>query len=509
MKKILNVLIVALGVSMLFASCKKEVLETAPAGALSGAEIFGDSQKAQSAVDGIYRMMYSNGWSASWAHENPGLATFTIVRSLMGEDHFMYSQGQGWFYFDYCFNTTSDWTNTSGRQYATWNLFYSLISQANYVTDAEESLKKDKVGQNVLGQAYAIRAFAYYCLYESFCQGNYTENKDKPGVPIYTKGTNKDTEGVGRGTIEGLFKQINGDFEKSIEYFTSGGQAQSHPSHIDLYTAYGLWARAALGQQDYDRAGKCAEEALKKPDLEKVLGMSELGKFNNRNMKDVLWAFEITADQAGLYGSFISHMAKDGTYGARGPQCVDYWLYEDGMSDTDERRAWGERVSVKNKEGKETGYYYVNNKFGYANATTGVADMINMRAEEMLITLAECKCRKGEYADARALLEELYAKRYTAKRDISSLTNSDEVSLDTHIAPVTLIDEILLQRRIELWCEGMGRVPDLRRLNLGYSRSKLQSEPTNAKPNDPRFILKIPLKEFDSNTALDMSKDQN
>lgn len=87
MKKILNVLIVALGVSMLFASCKKEVLETAPAGALSGAEIFGDSQKAQSAVDGIYRMMYSNGWSASWAHENPGLATFTIVRSLMGEDH--------------------------------------------------------------------------------------------------------------------------------------------------------------------------------------------------------------------------------------------------------------------------------------------------------------------------------------------------------------------------------------------------------------------------------------
>ena len=81
--------------------------------------------------------------------------------------------------------------------------------------------------------------------------------------------------------------------------------------------------------------------------------------------------------------------------------------------------------------------------------------------------------------------------------------------MDTHIAPVTLIDEILLQRRIELWCEGMGRVPDLRRLNLGYSRSKLQSEPTDAKPNDPRFILKLPLKEFDSNTALDIAKDQN
>ena len=50
---------------------------------------------------------------------------------------------------------------------------------------------------------------------------------------------------------------------------------------MDAMAAYGLWARAALGQQNYDRAGKCAEEALKKPGLERVLGMSELGKFNN------------------------------------------------------------------------------------------------------------------------------------------------------------------------------------------------------------------------------------
>lgn len=199
------------------------MLDTAPAGSLSGAEIFGDAGKAQSAVDGIYRLMYTNGWSVNWSPEHPGLAGFTLVRSLMGEDHFQYSQGNGWFYFDYSFGVASDWTHTSGRQYGTWNMFYTFISQANYILDNEEAVKDDAEWQNVLGQAYAIRAYSYYCLYESFCQGNYTENKDKSGVPVYTKGTNKETEGVGRGTIEGLFTQINGDFQRAVDYLASAG----------------------------------------------------------------------------------------------------------------------------------------------------------------------------------------------------------------------------------------------------------------------------------------------
>lgn len=502
MKKALYILIMAGCAAILSVSCSKEILNTSPAGSLSESEIFGDSNKAQSAVDGIYRLMYSNGWSSGWEPEHPGLAGFTIVRSLMGEDHFQYDQGNGWFYFDYTFNVGSDWTSMAGRQYGTWNMFYTFISQANYIIDHESSLKEDETGQNVLGQAYAIRALSYYCLYESFCQGNYNENKDKPGVPIYTKGTDKETQGAGRGTIEGLFLQINGDFQKSVDYFKASGQTQSHPSHIDLYTAYGLWARASLGQQDYDNAGTCAEEALKKPGLERVATVSELGQFNNRTVNDVMWAFEVTADQAALFGGFISHMAMDGTYGKMAPQCIDYWLYEEGMTDNDERRAWAEPTNVGD-------VIYWQTKFGYQNASTGVADIINMRAEEMLLTLAESKCRSNDFTGARNLLQELYGRRYTEPRDISGLTDSYDVSLDTHASPVTLLDEILLQRRIELWCEGMGRTPDLRRLNLGYVRSDRQPGAMSMEPNDPQFILAIPQKEFDSNDALDLSKDQN
>lgn len=511
MKKILYILAAA-GCTLLSASCSEEMLNTSPAGSLSGSEIFGDSDKAQSAVDGIYRLMHSNGWSASWYAEHPGLAGFTIVRSLMGEDHYMYNAGNGWFYYDYAFNTATDWTSTSGRQYGTWNMFYTFISQANYVIDAEETLKLDATGCNVLGQAYAIRAFCYYCLYESFCQGNYTENKDKPGVPVYTTGTSKDTEGVGRGTIEQLFERINGDFQKSVDYFVEADMPQSHCSHIDLYTAYGLWARASLGQQNYEQAGHCAEEALKKSGLKRVASLAELGGFNNRSVADVMWAFEKTADQVALYGGFISHMAIDGTYGATAPQCIDNWLYLNGMTATDLRRSWAtlpsESMLVANDSSFKKANIRWQQKFTYQNASTGVADIINMRAEEMLLTLAECKCRAKDFSGARALLEELYAERYSADRDISGLEDSDDVSFDTHTLPATLLDEILLQRRIELWCEGMGRVPDLRRLNLGYSRAG-QPNTASKKPNDSSFILAIPQKEFDSNSALDLSTDQN
>ncbi len=393
MRKILYIVLVCSALSAI--SCSKEALNTSPSGSLTPGQVFENSEAAQSAVDGIYRLMYTNGW-CGFDSEHPGLAGFTMAHSLMGEDHLQYAQSSGWFYYDYAFLISQDWTATYGRQHGTWNMFYTFISLANYVIDHEAMLSADATGNDVLGQAYAIRAFSYYCLYESFCQGNYTENKTAPGVPIYTKGTDKNTGGVGRGTVEGLFTQINTDFQKSVDFFKAGTGVQSHLSHIDIYTAYGLWARAALAQQDYGNAKTCAEEALKKPGLDRVASLSALGGFNNRNVSDVLWAFQLTTDQVATYGSFISHMAMDGTYGSSAPQCIDYWLYEEGMADNDLRKSWAQETESGDS------YFYWQTKFTYQDPTTGVADIINLRAEELLLTLAECLVREdSDYTGAR------------------------------------------------------------------------------------------------------------
>lgn len=76
------------------------------------------------------------------------------------------------------------------------------------------------------------------------------------------------------------------------------------------------------------------------------------------------------------------------------------------------------------------------------------------------------------------------------------------------------MDEILFQRRVELWSE-VPRLHVLQRLGLGFNRNfdgsnhtgKIQSVNTN--PASPAFILWIPQSEFDGNENMDAATDQN
>jgi starch-binding outer membrane protein, SusD/RagB family len=69
------------------------------------------------------------------------------------------------------------------------------------------------------------------------------------------------------------------------------------------------------------------------------------------------------------------------------------------------------------------------------------------------------------------LLKELGDKRDTNYGTVlEARTNAATYNTDTHGAFMTLMDEILFQRRVELWSEGMGRAFDLCRLNLGYDQ---------------------------------------
>src|SRR5690606_41623758 len=87
-------------------------------------------------------------------------------------------------------------------------------------------------------------------------------------------------------------------------------------------------------------------------------------------------------------------------------------------------------------------------------------------------------------------------------------------SFPTRRSSDLLMDQIILQRRIELWGESE-RIFDILRLKTGFNRNAANSNHT-AKPNwntlDPankEFILTIPQKEFDGNPNMDANADQN
>lgn len=499
-----------------FASCNDQ-LETNPTDKVSGPIMFKDANGAETAMNGIYRATYVTGWGkpSDWDDENPGFMGVYLAADLMAEDHFMWSQGQGWFYEDYRLNVRPDYIHKAGRSYQFWNLHYTLISNCNYIIAQVPDAGGDpKLLTSVLGQAYAMRACCYFQLIQLY-QQNYKGNESAPGVPLYTEPTTSVSEGKPRGTVEDVYKQINLDVEEAIKLLKDCGIAQKHSSHIDYYVANGIKARVCMVQQRYEEASAAAKEALSKPNLAPVVPASTLLGFNSAKFADVLWGAEIISDQTAHFGSFFSHMDADaeGMYAETAQKCIASWLYEN-IPATDDRKSWWRGDLSEDEIGEGSMVPYCQLKFKFANTTTRTGDYIYMRAEELLLIQAEAECHLKHYPQARTLISQLgsnrdskYAERLAKFPDASTYNQNT-------IAPLrTLMDEILFQRRIELWGE-VGRIFDLQRLKLGYDRDYegsmhtelVKDKDTNA--GSKEFIMTIPQSEIDGNANISAS-DQN
>ena len=144
-----------------------------------------------------------------------------------------------------------------------------------------------------------------------------------------------------------------------------------------------------------------------------------------------------------------------------------------------------------------------------------------MRLEEAYLIDAEALCRLEKYEEARSALSELESRRdpkYASR--ISSLTGNEQTFASTGTVK-TLLDEILLQRRIELWGEA-GRVYDIQRLKKGWTRYwTVNGEPTNHTEVLSKYseylsfpadyiecIMMIPQSEIDINPSIS-AEDQN
>lgn len=510
MKKILSIF--SLVGLLAFSSCSDD-LNTEPTNKVSGSVIMADASSAEAAINGIYRAMYVSGWSTNWASENFGQTSINLLADLMAEDHLMLEQGQGWFYEDYRLNVHGDYTNKNGRSYAIWNFYYTLLSNANYIIGAENTMGgAPEAIKNVVGQAYAIRAFSYYYLAQLF-QQTYVGHEQKPGIPLYNEPTVAGSIGKGRGTLAEVYTQINADINNAISLLgESSGKVQKHPSHIDYYVANGIKARIALTQHEYATAAAAADEALKRPNL-KLISVKDLGGNNSVKSADVLWGYEIIPDQSTQFASFFSHMDADveGKYASKARQCISSALYK-MIPATDDRMAWWRGQLAENGSGSNASYCQI--KFKMADHKTSTGDYLVMRAEEMVLIKAEALCHQEQFAQARQAISTLGTLRDSKFADrLTSRIDSKSYNLDTNAPLQTLMDEILFQRRIELWGES-GRIFDLQRLGLGYNRTyagsnhtqKVATKNTNAASD--LFILPLPQSEIDGNENIN-TNDQN
>ncbi len=506
MKKIFQYIFVCLlGCTVLF-SCTDDSLETSPTDSMSGEGLLVNANTALVPLNGIYRSMYTAGWSTTGnTHQCFGISAYNLAADLMGEDLIMADQGSGWFWYDCVYNVKSRYTSKTWRSYDLWNAYYTWIGNANYIIGAEETMQGATADVNyVIGQAYAIRAYSYFMLAQTFAR-TYKGHESDPCCPIYTEPTIAGTEGKPRSSVQEVYTQIVSDINKSIELLE--GTTRKHISHINEAVALGLQARIALVMEDWSLAKTAANAAIT-ASRSSILPVSDFQGVNDVSKDNVMWGAEIIADQSGMYAGLFTHMDADADkYGASALKQINKLLYAK-MGAKDARRGWWNPSDARNETGG-----YQQEKFKFKDIQTWLGDYVWMRVEEMYLTAAEAECRLGNDGAAQKLLVDLIKTRdseYVCTKTgtaLGQLTGNETGSL---------LEEIITQRRIELWGE-FGRIYDIRRLKQGFRRTAamgwpeatlLGSRPTDD-PESYMWVLTIPQTEFDGNANMNAKVDQN
>lgn len=503
MKKIFKYSFISLGM-MALAACSGDKLETQPTDSVSGTTLFSDAKAAMVPLNGLYRSMYTSGWSTTGnTHQCFGISAYCLAAEVMGDDFVMGAQGSGWFWFDAAYNVKARFTSSAWRSYDLWYAFYTWIANANYVIAAEETMGGATEDVNyVIGQAYAVRAYSYFQLAQWFSR-TYKGHESEPCAPIYNEPTFKTTTGQPRATVADVYKQIDSDLEKALTLLK--GIPQQDKTHMAYAVTCGIASRVALVEENWSKALELAKEAIDNSGCS-VQPVATITGMNSVGYNDVMWGAKIKSDQAGMYASLFAHMDPAVAYAARAPKQISRWLYNK-IDENDQRRAWWNPDEN-----------YLQKKFSFSNVSTWEGDYVWMRVEEMYFNAAEAACRLGDEAQAKNYLMAVMSQRnpnYTCDKTGTALgaLTTDETG--------SLLEEILIQKRIELWGE-FGRTFDIRRLKQGFQRTSDQGWPDGlllvnkngtlrptANPDNYMWVLTIPQAEFDGNINMTVDKDQN
>lgn len=501
MKKIFIVFLAA--ILAMTTSCKEGTLDTAPTDAVAGSTLLETTDGGYMALNGAIRWFWQWGMTVTGnAHQCFGPQGYALMGDLMGEDMVMAGQGNGWFWFDYTYDLKDMYTSGAWRPYDCWNYYYTLICQVNYIIAAAETMQGDKADIDyIIGNALAFRAYAYHYLAMTYAR-SYIGHEDRLCVPILTDPTTSATTGKPRATNREVYEQVLSDMNTAISLLE--GKSRKHCSHIDYYVANGIMTRIALYMGDWQAAYNAASKAISGS---KTLTADILNGYNDADAKDVLWGAEIIEAQGTTNPQFLAHMdIAFGGYGEAARKCCSEWLYKK-IHVGDARMKWWNYENLNANGNTKVGYQQYKFRFADPSNTYTGADHIFMRVPEMYLSKAEAACRLGNDTEAQNILNEFMSYRVSGDipYDCSSKTGTAMGRLTTDETG-SLLEEIILQRRIELWGE-FGRIYDIKRLRQGFVRTAEMGHPAAAllptlKLDDPEsfdWVLTIPQAELDAN----------
>jgi len=501
----LKVFFIGLFLAMLSGACKKSFIDSQkPTNSGSADQVFASASSVRAYFTGIYRNLriqwQSTDGSAGGNDENYSYNSIFLTRDVKGKDITM--ARNNWYFYDY---QNDNREPTYRRVRFTWYYFYELINQVNTLIDGTQKSTTiaDADKTRLTAEARALRAFFYFELAREF-QLSYGKDPSAPGVPIYTTPSNDMTAGNPRGTLQQTYDQINSDIGYALQNL---GASRSLKDQVNINVAWGLAARIYLEQGKWADAENAAVHAMD------GYALDAGGYHNNYNgltSSEVIWGLPQTLANGGqslYYGTPSSLFDQTAA-----PAYHAFWMSIELVSqftNSDARFTFFQTGADPTKPN-----FCATNKFGKGNGS--VVTLLNgqdveqnnidfeesmnlMRVGEMYLIQAEALARQNKETEAQDVLFGLQKDRDNALAAPSGNTGQ------------ALIDEILLERRKELYGEMGVDWLDAKRLQLPIDRTGSNHAPALAyviPANDPRFNLKIPQSEMQANKSLKPG-DQN
>jgi hypothetical protein len=464
---------------------------------------------AAAEINAIYAQMIALYAGGTSNHNDFGVASCMMLLESEGQDWIGPNTGYNWFgYADFYARNYNAAVNL-----LMWNTYYKTIAACNMVCASTDPETTNPDLMANLGQARAVRAYCYSILAQLYQFTYNAENASKPCVPIVHESLTAEQQAANpRASLQEVYDFIMADLNYAIPALE--GWARADKAAADQAVAYGLRARVNMLLGNYADAAEDAAMALQVSGAQPYT-LADVSKptFCHAEHNSVIWANMIVESndvvQTGIinWPSHMSSLYTDGYTGVGTYREICSDLYSK-ISPTDVRKGWWLNENLESPLLDHPAYAgWKGNGVPYANVKFGVPDddMVNlvadadwtlMRYEEMILIQAEGLARSNQEAAAKALLEG-WVK---ANRDANyTCRASDEAGL---------VEEIWMQRRIELWGEGFAWF-DLNRLEKPIIRTTSSNWPeawiVDVDAHHDCRIWTLPDREIQNNDGIDES----
>lgn len=369
-----------------------------------------------------------------------------------------------------------------------WTSLYQQMSPTSFVIAGVEALDDKYFSGNrkkeIISEAKVLRAMIHSNILRYF---GYSWDISSPyGIILRMAPSTVSTIAAPRSSVKETYDSIIED----LDYAIANGPSDRPNYFVNKWVAMGLKARVLMMRgegSDYSDAAALCADIINNGPYSFEENTTDIFHVKGLESNEVMFGIKPKPSQQVVQKAYFPYKGWYDEYNLT-------QNFYDLFADSDARKgtivnemvdSYGDAYLVPNK------HFSPGNEF---TTSTASETMVEMRLTEMALLQAEALARTGKLDESKAVLKEVEARAGV----------SDFSAIDDAADQGALLEELFKEEMRNLYCEAgiegntMLRFPSeiVSAFHEGFSEKQF-------------YVLPIPKSEFDYNSALDISRDQN